>query len=147
MSDKPTGRPTAYKPEYDEQAYKLCLLGATDAKMADFFNVTEQTVNNWKNDFPSFFESLKNGKANADAAVAASLYGRALGSSHPEERIVTSSQGSETVEVTKYHPPDTTACIFWLKNRAPEQWRDKQEIESSCNVTVEITRFADKPTE
>ena len=56
------GRPTNYKKEYDEQAYKLCLLGATDKEMADFFNVKEQTINNWKKNHPSFFESIKRGK-------------------------------------------------------------------------------------
>jgi hypothetical protein len=42
------GRPTKYQPEFAEQAYKLCLLGATDPEMADFFEVCVATVQNWK---------------------------------------------------------------------------------------------------
>ena len=141
------GRPTSYKPEYDEQARKLCLLGAIDTDLADFFNVVEKTIYNWKDDQPSFLQAIKDGKQLANANVADRLYKRATGYSHAEDKIF-NNQGEEMiVPTTKHYAPDTTACIFWLKNRAPEQWRDKQEIESSGNVTVEITRFADKPTE
>lgn len=56
-----------YKAEYDELAYNYCLLGATDAQLANFFGVKEQTINNWKNKHKSFFESLKKGKDSADA--------------------------------------------------------------------------------
>lgn len=56
------GRPTYFKEEYVELAYKYCLLGATDKDLAQFFEVTETTINNWKNDHPEFFESIKKGK-------------------------------------------------------------------------------------
>lgn len=128
-------RPSRYKKEYDEQAYKLCLLGATDKDLADFFNVKEQTINNWKRDHPSFFESLKRGKVIADANVADRLYQRAMGYEHDdiELKVVSlgGNMGSEVqeVKVRKYYPPDTTAAIFWLKNRRPQEWRDKREHE------------------
>lgn len=126
------GRPSKYKEEYNEQAYKLCLLGATDKDMASFFDTTEQTINAWKDAYPEFLESLKKGKDAADATVAQKLYHRAIGYEHPE--IVTATfQGkiTDTKEVTKHYAPDPTAAIFWLKNRQPAKWRDKQEIESS----------------
>ena len=74
MSDKPIGRPTEYKPEYDEQAYNYCLLGATDKQLATFFDVSEQTINAWKHKHPSFLESLRRGKEIADARVAQALF-------------------------------------------------------------------------
>lgn len=124
-------RPSSYKPEYAEQAYRLCLLGATDAEIAEFFGVSEQTVNNWKKAHPAFLESLKEGKRIADGRVAESLFRRALGYSHPEDKIF--NQGPEKepliVPTTKHYPPDTTAAIFWLKNRQPQKWRDKPEGE------------------
>lgn len=52
--DKKIGRPSAYKPEYAEQARKLCLLGHTDAELASFFEVSEQTINAWKHAHPDF---------------------------------------------------------------------------------------------
>jgi hypothetical protein len=128
------GRPTDYKEKYNEQAYKLCLLGATDAELADFFNVCEATINNWKNNIPEFLESIKRGKDIADSNVADRLYQRALGFEHDSEEIkVLSSPGAgsytERVAVKKIYPPDPTSAIFWLKNRQPTKWRDKQEID------------------
>ena len=86
----------------------LSLLGFTDKQLAAFFEVAESTLNKWKLDFPAFSESLKKGKDVADAKVATSLYNRAIG--------------------WKNAPPDVTACIFWLKNRQKNNWRDKQEM-------------------
>ena len=83
------GRPTEYKAEYVEQAYKLCLLGHTDRELGGFFGVAETTINNWKLAHPEFFEAIINGKEVADAEVAASLYQRAKGYSH--RRIKSSS--------------------------------------------------------
>ena len=137
---RPVGRPSEYKPEYAEQARKLCLLGATDAELADFFNVTETTINNWKNDFPEFFESIKKGKLLADANVADRLYQRAMGYEAPDVDIrVVDGQIIET-PLTKYYPPDTPAAIFWLKNRQKAKWRDKLENEVSGNLNVSIDR-------
>jgi DNA-binding XRE family transcriptional regulator len=131
------GRPTKYKEEYATQAYKLCLLGSTDAELADFFEVSEQTINSWKQEFPEFLESIKKGKEVADATVAEKLYHRATGYEHPEV-ITASFQGQITdrVTVTKHYAPDPTAAIFWLKNRQPKKWRDKQELEHSGELKM-----------
>ena len=123
------GRPSKYKPEFAEQAYKLCLLGATDAKIADFFEVNEDTVNKWKKDYPEFSESLKRGKDDADAVIAQSLFHRAKGYSHPEDKIFNDDGNAMVVPTIKHYPPDTTACIFWLKNRQRDKWRDRTETE------------------
>lgn len=135
------GRPSSFREEFCQQAEKLCRLGATDADMADFFGVTEQTVNNWKQAHPEFFESLKRGKIASDAEVADRLHQRALGFEWDEvvpikvkEVIYENGKRAkeiERVEMTVAHrivPPDTTACIFWLKNRRSSDWRDKTDI-------------------
>jgi len=142
------GRPTAYKEEYNEQVFKLCLLGATDADIANFFEVTETTINNWKIDYPTFFESIKRGKERADATVAESLYKRANGYEHPDVDIKMYEGEIIQTPLVKHYPPDTTAAIFWLKNRKSAHWRDKQEIEHSGGVevksiTVKVKRPAD----
>jgi len=131
-------RPTKYKPEYCEQAHKLALLGATDNQLADFFKVTEQTINNWKIDFPEFFESLKLGKSEVDARVVESLYKRATGYSHKEEKVFNNQGEILTHETTKHYPPDSTSLIFWLKNRMPEEWRDRQELTGKDGAPIEI---------
>lgn len=124
------GRPSKYKKEFAEQAKKLCLLGATDAELADFFEVPESTLNNWKKAHPEFMESLKSGKRLADAQVAEKLFNRALGYSHPEDDIRALNGEIVITPTIKRYPPDTTAAIFWLKNRQPERWRDKPEPEN-----------------
>lgn len=131
------GRPTKYKTEYNEQAYKLCLLGHTDEELASFFEISESTLNNWKIEYPDFMESIKKGKEIADADVSVSLYQRALGYSHDDVDI--KAVNGEIVEtpVIKHYPPDPTSMIFWLKNRQPKKWRDKQVTEHEGGITVE----------
>lgn len=73
------GRPSSYKQEYVDLAFKFCLLGATDEDLAKFFDVAESTINKWKIDYPEFSESLKRGKQQSDAEIASSLYNRAKG--------------------------------------------------------------------
>jgi hypothetical protein len=125
------GRPPSYRAEFAEQAFRLCLLGATDAALAAAFGVDERTVNRWKVGHPAFCQSLKDGKAEADAKVAQSLYRRALGYEHDAVKIVADAKtGAEhIVPYVERYPPDTVACIFWLKNRQKTSWRDKQEHE------------------
>jgi hypothetical protein len=131
----PVGRPSLYSPDYAEQAFKLCLLGATDKELADFFNVVESTLNLWKIEHPEFSESLKRGKIEADANVAYSLYRKANGF-HVDAVKIFNDQGSPLiVDYKEYYPPDTAAINIWLKNRrgridpnTGQRWADKQEI-------------------
>jgi len=122
-------RPTKYKDEYAEQGRKLCLLGATDKELADFFGVTESTLNLWKKEHSEFSESLKAGKDQADTDVADRLYQRAMGYTHKEEQIFQYQGVVVRADTMKHYAPDTTACIFWLKNRQKGKWRDRQDHE------------------
>lgn len=130
MSDtKPVGRPSSYNPKYAEQARKMCmLLNATDDKLADVFDVALSTIHKWKLDYPEFSDAIKSGKEAADANVAASLYERATGYSHPEVDIKVIDGQIVQTPLTKHYPPDTGAAMAWLKNRQPKVWRDRQEI-------------------
>lgn len=136
---KPTGRPSKYKPEFAKQAYKLCLLGADDKRIADFFGVGDATISRWKNEHDAFREALKEGKEEADSVIASSLYHRAKGYSHQSVKIFNDQGKPLEVPYIEHYPPDTTAAIFWLKNRQPRYWRDKQELEHSGNIGREIT--------
>lgn len=131
------GRPTMYKDEYAELAYNYCLLGAIDSELADFFNVSEVTINNWKNEHEEFSLALKKGKEIADAKVAQALFHRATGYSHEDIDIKMYEGGIIETPYTKHYPPDATSAIFWLKNRQPKKWRDKQITEHEGGITVE----------
>jgi len=135
----PAGAPTKYNKEFNGQALKLCLLGATDIELADFFDVEEKTINNWKKKHPEFLQSIKEGKDQADSRVAESLYNRALGFSHSDTKFATyEGQITDSQEYTKHYPPDTTAAIFWLKNRQSSKWRDKTESKVTHNIGDEF---------
>ncbi len=131
------GQPTKYRRKYIEQVEKLCKLGATDVEMADFFGCAVSTFYKWQKDFPKFSEAIKNGKIIADLEVANALFNRAVG--YERKEVVEVVKGGETVEeiVTKFYPPDTTAQIFWMKNRRKDDWREKSELEISEKLTPE----------
>lgn len=133
MSDTPAtpGRPTKFKKAFIAQAEKLCRLGATDEEVADFFGVDVRTIYRWKGSNEEFCQSLKAGKELADERVERSLYARALGYKHDEVDIRVVDNVLVQTPIVKHYPPDTTAGIFWLKNRRPGEWRDKQEMEHS----------------
>jgi hypothetical protein len=145
----PAGRPSGYKLEYAEQARKLCELGATDVELADFFEVSDRTIYRWAAKHEEFCQALKAGKMLADERVERSLYHKAVGYTYDSEKVF-QYQGEIVRAKTREHvPPDTTAGIFWLKNRKPAEWREKSVVEHEGEVTQkhvrdEIARELDK---
>ena len=142
---KSVGRPSKFKDEYCQQAYKLSLLGATDKQISDFFEVNEDTIHEWKKTHLEFSESVRRGKMNADANVAEGLYRRAIGFEYDEvtfEKIdsklaleltstadIKTNQAYKKKVVTKVIVPDPGAAMNWLTNRQKELWRNKQSVE------------------
>lgn len=121
------GRPSDYDKSYCKQAERLCLLGATDGELADFFEVDVRTIYRWKAVHEDFSQALKAGKQAADDRVERSLYQRAVGYSYDTVKIFNNLTGPTIVPYRELVPPDPTSCIFWLKNRRKDEWRDKQE--------------------
>ncbi len=118
------GRPSLYKPEFAEQAFELCLAGATNRDLADTFEVGHSTIDNWLQKQPEFAQSVKRGRVLADGAVARGLYSRAVGYSYETTRVVFNRGEPVVLRQTVHKPPDVRAAIFWLRNRRPQQWRD-----------------------
>ena len=142
-SKNPGSRPTNYKEEYNVQVEKLCKLGATDKEIADFFNVCESTIHLWKLKHPMFFESIKKGKVIADMEIANSLYNKAKGYEQDTVKVFQFQGEPIIVPVVEKVAADTTAAIFWLKNRKPKEWRDKQELDVAIK---ELPKIMLKPT-
>ncbi|MET3390651.1 hypothetical protein ABIC33_001274 [Variovorax sp. 1140] len=123
------GRPSKFKDEFIVQARKLCKLGATDMEVADFFGVDVRTLYRWKGEQPKFCQALKAGKDEADDRVERSLYARAIGYEHDDIDIRVVDGKIVQTKLRKYYPPDTTAGIFWVKNRRPDLWREAKAVE------------------
>ncbi len=103
--------------------------GLTDRQIAAKLGISESTFYHYVKSYPEFEKALKDGKAPVDTLVENSLLKRALGYEYTETKKVTS--GEKTIreeKTTKHVIPDTTAQIFWLKNRKPAIWRDKQVL-------------------
>lgn len=141
---KKEGRPTEFKEEYCEQVEKLCLLSATDQDIADFFNVSKQTIYNWKEKHQEFLDSLKKGKDLADQRVVKRLYQRAIGYEHAEDKIFQNNGVPVIVPTIRRYPPETVACIFWLKNRRPNEWRDRQDIDLNVTDKKDLSNYTDE---
>lgn len=127
----PGGAPSKYQPEFNKQAYKLALLGCTDAEISEFFLVCEATLNNWKIEFPEFLESINRGKVIADADVAHKLYDRATGAEWIEQQAFKVKRGTNNeevivVDVKRAAPPDTNAASLWLRNRRSKPGKNSQ---------------------
>lgn len=126
---KKRGVPSIYNPKvYDSIVKMLAGLGRTQKEMSKELNISLTTFVTWRKVNPSFNAAVIEGKRFSDEEVEISLYQRAIGYSHPDIHI-TSYQGVVTqTKIMKYYPPETTACIFWLKNRDKENWKDKQTV-------------------
>jgi len=108
--------------------------GLTDVEIAKRVGISKSTLNEWKKKYPEIADSLKRGKEPVDIGVENSLLKRAMGFSYTEdtfERVYNKDTKEyeivKTKSVTKMVVPDTTAQIFWLKNRKPDAWRNRQE--------------------
>ena len=104
--------------------------------------IRRQTLYDWMNRFPVIFDTLKNGKAPVDIEVENALLKNAMGYDYEEtiteiEELAGGKQKKHVRKIKKHKPPDTTAQIFWLKNRRPDKWRDKP-------ITAEDTSTMEK---
>ena len=111
----------------------------TDEQLAAKIGITATTLYDWKNKYPVISEALKRGKEVVDVEVENALLKRAMGYEYTETRTETADDGTvKTIVMQKTMPPDTTAQIFWLKNRRPAVWRDKQQVEHSTDKPFEV---------
>lgn len=139
------GRPTVFKQAYVEQVRQLSLSGATDDEIARELNVDRFTLYRWKVKRKDFSDALKVGKEEADDRVEVSLYHKATGYTYEAEKIVIVNGKPEKVRVTEHVPPDTTAMIFWLKNRKVKEWRDRHEHTGPEGGPLQFTWLTEAP--
>lgn len=117
--------------------------GLSDKQIAHNIGITQTTLYEWQKRFPELSEALKKGKEVVDREVENALLKRAMGYEYTEvtqEPVKNKDTGEVqmrvTKRVTKQIVPDVTAQIFWLKNRKPEEFRDKRDVELSGHVDL-----------
>lgn len=148
MAGKKIGRPSCYNPdEHPRVARELTKNGKTLADMAEVFGVTRQTLDNWMDNHPEFLAQVKLGREDATDRVVRALFERAIGYEHPAVKILAVSEGQgagsrvEKVPYTEHYPPDPVAAKFFLTNRRAKEWRERQEVEHSGEVTLTLEKI------
>lgn len=133
------GRPSEYDRRFAPIARQMCSMGATNANLADAFDVTTTTIENWLRQHTDFAEAVAFGKAEVfDPLIERSLAQLALGYSVDVEEVKIDKDGDEhRYTLRKHFAPNVTAAIFWLKNRQPDRWRDVWRVEHDNKAALE----------
>ena len=146
QKESKAGRPSKYNADFTPLlAETLASKGLTDKQISEKLGVSEVTLNAWKKEHPDFLKSLKKGKEAPDDLVESSLFKRAIGFDNDKAvKIFMPASATEPVYApyTERVHPDVTACIFWLKNRRPDRWREKPEPiggDGDNRLTIDFT--------
>lgn len=136
----PPSKPASVKVWNDSipaRAYRLCLLGLSQEELAVAFGVSVETIEKWIQRYPKFRNAVRLGTQEADGRVVHSLYKKATGYAYYEDQVTVSHGNVIVTRVQKFAHPETTAAIFWLKNRQRQHWSDVQKVEK--HIQMEIT--------
>ncbi|MBL1376257.1 hypothetical protein [Zobellella iuensis] len=125
-------------------AYRLALLGLTREQLATAFDVCERTIYHWQQEYPEFLQAIARGGIHADAEVAEALFNRARGAVVPDVHIALHEGQPVITPLEKHYPPDVGAARLWLKNRTPEQWKDKVELVEKPTIALVDREAMDK---
>ena len=134
------------KPRYEDidlnEIIGLFAEGQTNEQVGKNIGVSHTTWAIWKNEHPELVEAIKRGQKLAIQKVENALFLRATGQVEIAEDKIFQYEGSPVVVPTvKRFPPDPVSMIFFLKNRNPEEWKDKQEVELTKPIEVIISDY------
>lgn len=129
--------PENFIKDIPKRAYRLALLGLTNEELAVSFGVSPKTIVKWMKNHPRFNQSVTKGREEADSKVAQSLFKRATGYKIQDTYIAVIKGEIVTHEYTKEFVPDTTAAIFWLKNRQKDKWADVWKMEHTGHIDLQ----------
>lgn len=127
-----------------EQVKILIEKGFIDAEVCKFYKINPDTFTEWKKKYKWFADTVNEAKKKPNEEVKKALYLRAIGYSHPEDKVFCEGGRVTVVPTIKYYPPDTAACFIWLKNRVPDEWTDRTEIDLGLKDNL-IDKFKELP--
>lgn len=137
MDEKTAGRPSKFNDTIRDKIIQLAESGKTNEQIAEIIGVHVRTLENWQGKHPQLLWAIRESKQMADELVEASLFSRAVGYTHSEEKAFCSEGVVITHDTQKHYPPDVQAAMFWLKNRQPDKWREKQPGEDDKKITLD----------
>lgn len=162
VKKNPVGRTNEYETIWKhrlDEVEEWASMGLSNLQIANNMNIGDATLYDWQNKHPEFRDTIKRGKYKVDLQVENALFKKALGTEYTEvKKVYKNGKVIGEERVTKQLAPDTTAQIFWLKNRQPQDWRDRRHIEHEGSMEVnnplagltteELRKMANaKPTE
>lgn len=129
------GRPSKYQSHVKDRLESVLAwkrMGLTDKEIGENLGISQSAMKEYKSSFKAFKAVLKGGKDDANAKVINALFKSAVGYDYYETHEITQTlkDGTEKTfkrRIKKTVPSDKTAMIFWLKNRAFKDWRDRRE--------------------
>lgn len=130
------GRPPVYSQELVAEAKAMAMAGATDFEIMERLGISRSAFYLWQDEHPDFLEAVKAAKEPVDGRVERTLLERAMGYTYKSEKLFHNDGSVIRVPVLEHVPPDVGAMTLWLKNRQPQKWRDKQDIELSGGVDI-----------
>ncbi len=121
------GPKSQFHPTFVTTAYEQCLLGQSEAEIADIFGISQRQLITWKNQHPAFAKAFQRGGALADGKVAKALLKRAVGYSIKTEKLTYDGEGciTQRIKSTTHYPPEPAALSFYLFNRSRAKWSSK----------------------
>lgn len=145
MEEKnPVGRPSGFNEAIKEKIIELAKQGKTNPQIAEIIGVHVRTIENWQGKYPDLLWAVREAKQLADELVEASLFAKCAGYSHKEVKVFQYEGEIITHEIEKHYPPDTQAMMFWLRNRQPDRWREKQDAPQTPEAQKLIVVFEDE---
>lgn len=117
-----------FLPDCLEQVKAVAMRGVSDEEMAAVFGISKKLIKKWKDFYPNFEKAIEEGRTLADIEVVEALHKKAVGYEYDTDIVVKTRQGSDIHTVTKVVEPDTSAIKYWLSNRQPKHWSERQQV-------------------
>lgn len=137
MAANKGGRPLKFEKINPSRVEYLVKKGFTKKEVAEFFGASVDALNRWLKKYPEMDAAFDDWKAVADDKVEQALFRKATGYQTTETKVFMSNGQPVTETVEKNYAPDTIAGIFWLKNRKPRHWRDRQEVAMDASENLQ----------
>jgi len=147
------GRKTKYHEDFPLLAQDYARRGMIDKEICKKLGISQESFYLYLRTYPEFAEALKEGKKPVDVEVENALLKRAKGFSYEEVHAEFRAKDAKdkkakpivVKKITKMVVPDTTACIFFLKNRRPGLWKDRHNFDVSGNLNLKVITAVPRP--